>query len=193
MQVIGITGGIGSGKSMVCKVFKSYGIPVFDSDAEAKKLYFNEEIIKAVEFVFANDNVVDNGIVNLITLGKIAFADDVKLSKLNKIIHEKLAVVFDEWCRTNAHQKYVIKEAAILIESGAYKQCNQIILVNCPIEMRIKNVMQRNNISEQEVRLLMQKQMSDDDKLAYAHHVIYNNEKNFLLAQISDLHHTFCN
>ena len=191
MKKIGLTGGIGCGKTIICKVFKLLAVPVFDADSEAKKIYTNPIVIAEIKNTFGVTVVTENKFVDLKKISAIVFNDAEKLSQLNNIIHPKLALVFDTWCIENQHHKYIIKEAAVIIESGAHKQCDELILVISPLQMRIERVMQRNNISSEEVLKRINKQMSDDEKLPLVKNVIHNNEVEMLIPQVLKLHHKF--
>lgn len=188
MKIIGITGGIGSGKSTICKLFKTLGIPVFDSDAEAKKLYTSKIVREEIIKIFGTESYFDELHVNYKYISNLAFNDSKILQGLNEIIHPKLQNIFEEWCHSNKHQKYVLKEAAILIESGTYKQCNEIIVVTSPIEMKVENVMKRNGISSEEVMKRINAQTSDSEKLNYANYEIKNDEKSLVIPQVLAIH-----
>ena len=191
MKKIGLTGGIGCGKTIVCNIFKLLQIPVFDADSEAKKLYTNQNIIDEIVALFGANIISENNFIDFKQISEIVFSDAKKLEQLNNIIHPKLAIVFDDWCLENQHHKYIIKEAAVMIESGAHKQCNELILVTSPLQIRIERVMQRNNISSDEVLKRINKQMSDDEKLPFVKNVIYNNEIEMLIPQVLELHQKF--
>ena len=188
MKKIGLTGGIGSGKTTVSKIFNILGVPVFNADVEAKKLYNSKEVKEEIVKVFGVDYVDEKHQVNLNKLTQLVFENDSKLQLLNSIIHPKLALKFDSWCQKMEHHKYIIKEAAVMIESGAYKQCDELILVTSPIDLRIKRVMKRNNTSEVDVKKRMTKQLSDEEKLPFINYLLRNDEEKLLTPQIMNLH-----
>jgi len=181
--LVGLTGGIGSGKSTVAKVFKSLGVPIFNSDTEAKKIINNdEEVIKQITAEFGA--VYENGKLNAQKMAEVVFDDDKLLAKINNIIHPKVAVYFERWVAENKNAPILIKEAAILIESGAYKQMDKIILVTASKQIRIERVMNRDIISENKVRDRMKAQLSDKEKLTYADFTIINDNEQLVIPQV---------
>lgn len=187
MKIVGITGGIGSGKSTICELFNMLGIPVFNSDLEAKLIYKDNNVIQLIKEQFG-DSVLKNDKVQLDELARIVFNNEEKLQVLNNIIHPRVALKFHHWCLENNDKYYVIKEAAIMIESKAYKDCEELILVMAPLEDRIDRVMKRNKITREQVLQRISNQMTDDEKLNYSKHVIYNDEKKSLVQQVNQLH-----
>lgn len=189
MLKVGITGGIGSGKSSACKVFELLGIPVYNADIEAKKLLdFNAEVKQRVINEFGKEVINKDGFVDRQKLATLVFNDKDKLKKLNNIIHPAVAKHFEGW--SNAHQTfpYILKEAAILFESAADKGTDKIISVVAPIELKIKRTMNRDNISEDLVKQRMNNQISDEEKIKRSDFVIYNDEQQLLIPQIIRIH-----
>jgi dephospho-CoA kinase len=184
--VIGLTGGIGSGKSTVAEVFKTLQIPVFNSDLEAKTLYCHPEIQSQIIALFGNV-YFPNGQLNKQQLANIVFNDKKKLQQLNNIIHPAVAKKFDNWLKQHQKNSFVIKEAAILIESGAAKQVDKIIVVTAPKTERVQRVMQRDNVSQHEVEQRMQHQLTEEELLKHAHYVISNDGKSLIIPQILTL------
>jgi len=191
LKIIGITGGIGSGKSMICKIFTALNVPVFDSDYEAKKLYESITVKNEILEAFGKESYTIESKLNLNYISNLVFENPNKLIALNNIIHPKLQVVFNNWCNKNKSYKYVIKEAAILIESGTYKECEEIVVVTSPLEMRIKNVMKRGNMNRNEVIKRINNQMSDEEKLKFSQHHIINDELKMIIPQVILLHSHF--
>lgn len=180
---IGLTGGIGSGKSTVAKVFESLGVPVFYADDVAKRAYDDDEIRQKVKTLFGEDLYVDH-LLDKKKLASIVFNDKQKLVALNSIIHPWVAEQYFLWYKKNDAAKYVIREAAILIESGAYKTCDKIILITAPEEMRVQRVHQRDQLSNAEIQTRIKNQMSDEERQTYAHYTWANDNRFPLLEHI---------
>jgi dephospho-CoA kinase len=187
MKIIGITGGIGSGKSTICKVFETLGIPVFNADEVAKNIYdVDADALAQVRDEFG-EQVISNGKVNRVELAKRVFNNADELTKLNAIVHPLVRKHFKIWM-ANQSAPYVLREAAILIESGAHTDCDKIILVSAPQETRIQRVMKRSNISEQEVRNRMAHQWTDDQRRPYCHYEIKNHQDQLILDDVYSIH-----
>ncbi|MCB0762670.1 MAG: dephospho-CoA kinase [Flavobacteriales bacterium] len=184
--VLGVTGGIGSGKTTVCKIFSTLGVPVFYSDVEAKKAYQDPMIQMKVRAEISNEVFV-NGELQPRKLADIVFNDRDKLEALNEIIHPYVAKLFAEW-RLAQNAPYLIKEAAILFESGAYRQCDHTLLISCQETIRVQRVMERDGASESEVRARMSRQWSDERKRELAGFEIVNDGQRALIPQIMELH-----
>jgi dephospho-CoA kinase len=181
--IVGLTGGIGSGKSTVAKVFQALGVPVFNSDLEAKKIINNDvEVISAITLEFGN--VYQNGKLDRVKMSEVVFNDKCALEKLNKIVHPKVAEYFENWVLENNDSSILIKEAAILIESGAYKKIDKIVLVTAPTTIRIQRVVNRDNISKEKVKERMNAQLSDKEKLSYADFFIINDDIQLVIPQV---------
>ena len=146
-MVVGITGGIGSGKTTVCKIFELLGVPVFYADDEAKKLYDNAQIRLKVLKLFGKKILGADKKIDKKKLAEIVFSDKVSLSKLNALIHPQVGKKFNEWKKKQIDKKYVLKEAAIMIESGAYKKVDYLVSVNSSKELKIKRLLINNKSS----------------------------------------------
>lgn len=184
--IIGLTGGIGSGKSTIAEIFTTLKIPVFNSDQEAKKLYslpeVKQQIIERFGNVYTEQNHLDKK-----ALGSIVFNNDEKLQQLNNIIHPVVKTLFENWVTKNNQASILIKEAAILIESGAAKQVDKIIVVTAPKKERVKRVMQRDNVSEKEVIARMSKQLPEEELIAQADFIIKNDNQHLVIPQVLDI------
>lgn len=181
--LVGLTGGIGSGKTTVAKILKSLSVPVFNSDLEAKTIINNDKgIIEQVTIEFGA--IYEDGKLNTQKMAKLVFNDATALEKLNNIIHPKVKEHFERWVAENNTAPILIKEAAILIESGAYKELDKIILVTAPQSIRIQRVMQRDKVSEEKILKRIQAQFSEEEKLNYADFVIKNNEEQLVIPQV---------
>ena len=174
MKVIGLTGGIGSGKSTVLNFFKDLGVAIFIADVEAKKLMNNDAgLIKDITHLFGV-NAYSNGILNRTFISEIVFNDSDKLAQLNALVHPKVKTHFSEFLSTT-RAEIVMYEAAILFESGSYKQCDYIITVTADFEERVHRVMQRDGVDRLAVENRIKNQLGDEVKILKSNFVIYNN------------------
>lgn len=191
MLRIGITGGIGSGKTTVCKIFEVLQIPVFYADDAAKSvMHEDRQLIDALKAEFGHEIYTKNESLDRKALANIVFNNEKALEKLNSLVHPAAIQAFADW--GNAQDAlYVIKEAAILFESGSDKDCDFTILVFTPEDLRIKRVMERDQVSEKEVRTRIDKQMPEEEKRRRADFIIMNDGKTALLPQVLNLHEYF--
>lgn len=187
MIKVGITGGIGSGKSTVCKVFSVLGVPVFYADATAKQLMnsepqLREQLIRLFgPAVYLPDQTIDRKY-----LAGIVFSDKSLLEKLNHIVHPAVGKAFDDWClKQNA--PYILHEAAILFESGFYKMMDKTIMVYTDEHERIERVVKRDKIPEEMVIQRMKNQWPDEEKIKLADYVIGNNDRELIIPQIVEI------
>lgn len=191
MLKIGITGGIGSGKTTVCKVFEILKIPVFYADDAAKSVMNKDpHLIDAIKREFGSELYSEEEILDRKALAKLVFNNSQALGKLNSLVHPAAIQAFEDWSKEQ-DSPYVIKEAAILFESGSYKDCDFTILVYTPENLRIKRVMKRDNTTEAEVRARIDKQMPEDKKRELSDFVIENDGSTALLPQVLSLHDYF--
>lgn len=174
-KIIGLTGGIGSGKSTVASFFKELGVPVYIADDEAKKLMEDPEIVSKVQSVF-DENVIENNALNRKKIAELVFSAPEKLKKLNSVIHPEVKKHFLSWVKLNNNHPFVIKEAAILFESGTYKDCDKIIVVTAPEAVRIQRVMSRDKVSEDQVLERIKNQWTDEKKIQLSDYVIQNTD-----------------
>lgn len=190
MLKVGITGGIGSGKSIVCKVFKALQVPVYNADQRAKILVeTNPEVRSQIIKIFGKNAYLGSKYNRKYIAGKV-FNNKILLDKLNSIIHPRVEKDFNEWVKKyNTH--YVIEEAAILFESGADKAMDHTMVVDAPEKLRISRIRERDGLSEDEIYERMQNQLPADKLRSLADWVIDNNDKVLVLPQILQLHHTF--
>lgn len=172
-KIIGLTGGIGSGKSTIAKYFKSKGIPVYIADTEAKKIMDTDLIIGKIVDTFGIE-VLQEEKINRSKLSALVFNHPEKLEKLNQIIHPAVKSHFENWVKMHHQHSFLIKEAAILFESGSYKDCDKIILVTAPKDIRIERVMNRDGISKEDVEARMRNQWTDKQKIPFCDFIIQN-------------------
>lgn len=190
MKIIGLTGGIGSGKSTVCRIFEVLNVPVFYADDEAKALYESAEVVASVTRLLGHEVLNEAGKIDRKKMAAIIFEDAEKLLQIQQLIHPLVKKRFEEWKEDYQKQAlYCIREAAILIESGAYKDCDKIIVVTAPEEVRIQRVMLRDKVSRQEVLSRMAHQMQESERLKYADFVINNDGNQPLIRQVMQIHH----
>ena len=184
---IGITGGIGSGKSTVCKIFKLLGVPVFEADLVAKTLInSNAEIRNGLIQFFGKDIYSSDGKINRKILANLIFNDDLLMQKVNGLLHPAVRNEYMNWIKQQ-NSDYIIHEAAILFESGFHKMMDYTILVSAPEEMRIERVTDRDNIAPEMVRSRMLKQWTDEEKLKFADFELVNDNKKILIPQILEI------
>jgi dephospho-CoA kinase len=172
-KIIGLTGGIGSGKTTIANHFRVAGIPVYIADDEARKIMESDEIIAEIKKTFGNI-VFDNGILNREKLSGIVFNDPEKLKLLNAIIHPAVKKHFSSWILKQKNAPYIIYEAAILFESGSYKDCDIIITVTAPLELRIQRVIQRDKTTRENVLSRINMQWNDEKRIEKSDFVIEN-------------------
>jgi dephospho-CoA kinase len=193
MLKIGITGGIGSGKTTICKVFETFGVPVFYADAVAKWAMTNDaNLVAGVKANFGNESYHADGTLNNKYLAAIVFNQKVSLEQLNSLVHPAVFNEFDKWVNTHVKSTpYVLKEAALLFESGSYQQCDKNILVTAPLDLKLARVMQRDKVTEVEVLSRMDKQFTDEQKVKMADYFIANSLSDSVILQVLDLHEQF--
>ncbi|HEX2975577.1 MAG TPA: dephospho-CoA kinase [Bacteroidales bacterium] len=184
---LGITGGIGSGKTSVCKVFEMLGVPVFSADPVARDIMdHDEKIIDNINAIIGRD-LYRNGGLDRAVLANLIFNDRELLEKVNSIVHPEVFRRFDEWA-AGQNAAYVIMEAAILFESGASEKVDRVLTVTAPVEERIARVMHRNNLSREQVLERINNQMPDDERIRLSDYVISNSERDMIIPEILEIH-----
>lgn len=192
MFKVGITGGIGTGKSTVCRIFSILGIPVYDADSRAKWLTENDAIIREKLITTFGSAVFDGAVLNRSYLASVAFVDAAKTAALNAIIHPAVGRDFSNWAQAQKDASYVIKEAALFYEAGTAKEMDTMLVVTSPIALRIERVLHRDeHRTEKQIHDIMDRQWLDAKKIEAADHVIYNDEEHLLIPQILRLHEHF--
>jgi len=191
MIKIGLTGGIGSGKTTVCRVFRAMDVPVYEADKEARRLMeSDEQIIHSIGTAFGSRAYLE-GKLNRAYISELVFKDKALLSKLNAIVHPVVHQDFHTWSLNFSTEAYLIEEAAILFESGGAKKMDYTIFVQSNVQTRIERVMARDNTREEEVKERMNSQMNDIEKQNMADFIIFNEIGSMILPQIVDLHNRF--
>ncbi|SKB55644.1 dephospho-CoA kinase [Dyadobacter psychrophilus] len=189
---IGITGGIGSGKSVVCKLFSCLGIPVYNADSRAKWLTnHNLQIIKSVVALLGSDAYDAEGLYNTSYVSSLVFKNEDLLKKLNAIIHPVVMQDTADWVENHATSPYVVKEAAIMNKAGDRNALDFVVVVEAPLELRVSRILQRDKRSEDEIRAIVKRQVSDEERKKVADFFINNDEESALIPQVLKLHNIF--
>ena len=191
---VGITGGIGSGKTTVCKIFETLGIPVYYADYRAKWLMNNnEKLISGVKKLFGEKSYTEDGNLNRKYIASIVFKDKSKLAKLNYLVHPAVGIDGLEWHNGQKNVPYTLKEAALFFENGSYKSLDKTITIFAPKEVRIERVMERDSVKREAVEARIDKQMPDEEKVKLADFVIYNDGEQSLIKQVLNIHKQLLN
>lgn len=190
---IGITGGIGSGKSLVCKIFQCLGVPVYDADSHAKELMTTDGIlVSEIKKEFGVLSYDADGGLNREYLTKEVFSDSDRLRTLNKLVHPRVGIDYKKWVDQKKNQPYVLKEAALLYEAGSDRSLHKVIVVHANESLRIQRVLKRDpHRTADQVRAIIRNQMPEDEKLKRADFMIRNDETTLLIPQVLSLHHHF--
>ncbi|MFZ5941077.1 MAG: dephospho-CoA kinase [Bacteroidota bacterium] len=188
---IAVTGGIGSGKSMVCKVFAALGVPVYSADQQARELMNSDPaLVRELKHLLGEEAYDQQGLRRKWVADRI-FSNDELLAAVNSLVHPAVHRDFLRWASGLGGHSYVIGEAALTFESGGDRYYDRVVVVSAPVELRIRRVMQRDAVTEEEVRARMDKQWPAEEKELRAHHVIYNDNHTMILPQILALHAEF--
>lgn len=189
MKVIGLTGGIGSGKTTVANMFRELGVPVYVADLEAKNLMNTSKVIKRQLIEKFGSQAYANGELNRNFLAAKVFNDEVELQKINSIVHPKVKEHFDKWLSKQT-SPYVIKEVAIIFEHNRQDEYDAIILVVSDKQQRLERVMKRDNSTREKVISIMNNQMADDVKIPLSNYIIENTTLQSTKAQVEEIHKT---
>jgi dephospho-CoA kinase len=190
---IGITGGIGSGKSLVCKIFNTLGAPTYDADSRAKMVMTTDGIlVDAIKKEFGVLAYDAKGVFNREYLANRVFNQPDKLKRLNELVHPRVALDYEQWVGSQADVKYVLKEAALLFESGSYQSLDKIIVVTAPETLRVQRVLVRDpHRSIEQTKEIIRNQLAEEEKIKRADYVIANDETTLLIPQVLKLHLQF--
>lgn len=190
---IGITGGIGSGKTTICRIFENLGVPVYYADERAKRLMVdNPKLVAQIKATFGAESYTSEGVLNRVYLANIVFKDNRKLQQLNALVHPAVFEAVKKWQAKHQSAPYTLKEAALLFESGSFRSLDKIICVYAPTDLRIERVSKRDQVTAEQVRDRMDKQLSDYDKIALSDFVITNNGSKSLIRQVLSIHQQLC-
>ncbi len=195
MLKIGITGGIGVGKTVVSRMFSLLGVPVYDSDARAKWVMRHDETLRQeLIAAYGPETFTETGELNRDYLGPLVFGNPELLEQLNNLVHPHVASDFAKWVTRHTDKPYVLKEAALMYESDAWKQMDQIITVYAPMDVRIKRLLQRDtHRTEANIKAIIGKQLNEEERMSRADHIIYNDDQQAIIPQVLQLHQQFLN
>jgi dephospho-CoA kinase len=186
---VGITGGIGSGKTTICRIFETLGIPIYYADDRAKALMTEDiNIVEAVKKLFGEAAYLENGELNRPHISEIAFSNPLKLNELNAIVHPAVRLDGERWHNAQVGAPYTLKEAALHFESGGYKLMDKMICVVAPLETRIDRVILRGPLNRAEIVARMSKQLPDEDKIKLSNFVINNDGLTAIIPQVLAIH-----
>lgn len=187
MKIVGLTGGIGSGKTTVAKEFQLLGVPIYIADEEAKKLMNSSKVLKRQLINLFGQKAYVEGALNRTFIADIIFKNETYLQKMNAIVHPKVGAHFKKWA-SKQRVPYVIKEAAVLFENNGYKQCDFVITVTAPKDLRIERLLKREATTKEKIESIMNNQWSDADKIKLSHFVIDNISLDKMKAQVLHIH-----
>jgi dephospho-CoA kinase len=189
MLKIGITGGIGSGKSLICSIFSMLDVPIYNADLRGRRiLETNSTVEKKVMALLGKKAYPEPGKPDRKYIASRVFTDKALLDKLNAIVHPAVKDDFEAYVEKHQDYPYILKEAAIMIEAGTYKNLHGIIVITAPEDLRVSRVMARDGVSREDVMIRVEKQMSESERLKYADYIIYNDGSESLIRQIARIH-----
>jgi dephospho-CoA kinase len=188
MFIVGITGGIGSGKTTVCKIFEVFGVPVYYADERAKWLLNNDNLIKESVISLLGSDAYSNGLLNRVYIANKVFNDSTLLEAYNNIIHPAVAEDTLIFSSKYLDKPYILKEAALLVETGSYLTLDKLIVVTASLQERINRVIQRDNVAEKEVLVRIKNQLPEEEKLKVADYIIVNDGNSSLIEQVKAIH-----
>lgn len=190
---VGVTGGIGSGKSLVCRIFQSLGVAVYNADNRAKELMtIDPVLVEQIKKEFGAKAYFSDGKVNRDFIAQAVFGASDQLEKLNHFVHPRVLVDYAKWVEGRQNESYVIKEAALIFEAGSSSGLDTIIVVFAPEALRLKRVLQRDaHRSEKDILNIFHNQMPEEEKLKRADAVIVNDESRLVIPQVLKLHNQF--
>lgn len=187
---IGITGGIGSGKTLICRIFQRLGVHVYNADDRAKVLMNSDPGLKSqISAEFGSDAYQADGKLDRKHIAKSVFDNPEKLKKLNSLVHPSVGEDYKVWANGFSDQPYILREAALLYEAGVASMLDKVIVVSAPEEIRIKRVLERDSQrTEQEVRAIINSQWKEEEKVKRADYVILNDDEHMVIPQVLKLH-----
>ncbi|WP_322550539.1 dephospho-CoA kinase [Flavobacterium psychraquaticum] len=186
-RIIGLTGGIGSGKSTVASYIASKGIPVYIADEEARKLMDSKVMINKIQAIFEESILTKEGNLDRKKIGNIVFSQPEKLAQLNAIVHPEVKKHFEKWVKKHKNQSFVVKEVAILFETGGHLACDKVIMITAPQEIRIERAMKRDNIARESVLNRIENQLPEAEKIKLSDFVVHNMDLQSTFTQIDQI------
>lgn len=187
-MIVGLTGGIGSGKTTIAKMFQELGVSIYIADIEAKKLMHTSKVIREELLAAFGEETYVDGKLNRNYLSNIVFNQPEALKKINAIVHPRVGQHFIDWCAERSEEAYLIKEVAILFESGSYKDCDKIITVVAPLDVRFERLLQRDQTTREAIQSRMDNQWNDSDRIALSDYVIHNEDLEKAKARVAEIH-----
>lgn len=187
-MIIGLTGGIGSGKSTVAKIFQHLGIPVFFADEESKRILDTDPILQNRLQNLLGKDLIKAGVIDKVYMAQKIFSDESLLQEVNALLHPLVGIAFKHWALQQHNAPYVMREAAILFESNTYKDCDKIVVVTAAESLRLERVMRRSNLSAEAVKARMKKQWPQERKDAMADYLVDNSGEKSLIKQVIAIH-----
>jgi dephospho-CoA kinase len=190
---VGVTGGIGSGKSLVCRIFHALGVPIYDADLRAKCLMTEDKTLaELIRNEFGPSSFHPDGTLNRAHISNLTFGNPDRLKKLNSLVHPRVAIDYAQWAAANSHYPYVLREAALLYESGSYASVDKMIVVSSPEQLRIQRVIARDpQRTKEDILKIIESQWPEQEKLKRADFVIYNDDLHMVIPQVLGLHKAF--
>jgi dephospho-CoA kinase len=187
---VGVTGGIGSGKSTVCNIFRLLGVPIYEADLRAKALMIsNTDLREAIIANFGKESYLKNGNINRAYMSEVVFSDESKTNLINSLVHPAVYDDYKKWVAHRNSHSYLVKEAALLFEAGSYKNLDKIIVVTAPVKKRIERILMRDHHrSEIQIQKIIDKQWPEEEKTRLAHFVIKNDNSHLLIPQVIKIH-----
>jgi dephospho-CoA kinase len=191
MIKVGLTGGIGSGKSLICEIFSRLKVPIYYADINAGILTETDPVIRRELMALFGEEIYVNNSLNKNLMSTRIFHDRSLLKEVNKIIHPKVTANFKEWCTLHDGYPYVIEESAILFESNAYRAFDVYITVSTPKNLRMQRILKRKNMTIEKAKAIIRNQLPEQEKINLSHHVIINDGTKLVIPQVLHLHHLF--
>jgi dephospho-CoA kinase len=188
MLRVAVTGNIGSGKTSVCRVFESLGVPVFYADQEAKLFYRDPAVLNTLSIRFGNAIITPGGSLDKSALAEIIFNDESAMEFIRQLIHPRVYEKYKQWLQAHKYYPYTIQESALVFESGSYKKFDHIILVHAPEEMLISRVMNRDKVSYDQVMQRLAHQIPQQEKRSLSHFLLLNDNTSLIIPRILDIH-----
>jgi dephospho-CoA kinase len=186
-KIIGLTGGIGSGKSTVANYIASKGIPVYIADEEAKKIMERDDVKQKIQNLFTESILNSDNSLNRKKIAEFVFNNPDKLKELNAIVHPEVRLHFKNWLKEHKNHPFIIKEVAILFETGGNKQCDKVILITAPEELRIERAMKRDNLTKKDILVRIKNQISESKKKELSDFVVENINLNNTFLKIDEI------
>lgn len=193
MKIIGVTGGIGSGKSLVCHVYALLNVPVYEADHWARQLTNSDKTIQDGLKKLMGENIYSQGVLNRTLMADFVFNDKSLLVKVNQLIHPQVYQHFYNWCSLHSHYPYVVHESAVIFESNGSGYFDNIVTVSAPPDLRINRVMERQGMNKAKALAVISNQLSEEERIARADYVIVNDGRQLVIPQVLKLHQLFSN